>query len=122
MVNDLAGIVDPKDILDYKALNVDGIKETYENYEIITAGEGSGGPLLVGNMKYINKSLPSLSSAVLGFKRKLVNFVLKLSLILTHLLLKFITCWLDVAEGWRVSTASHIAAVDDNDVYVTMVR
>lgn len=90
LAHDLAGIVNIKDIIDYKALNVDGIKETYENYDIITAGAGSGGPLLVKNLKYINRSLPALSSAVLGFERKFLSFMLLPSLPIVHLLSSYL--------------------------------
>ncbi|XP_065209263.1 glutathione hydrolase 7-like [Planococcus citri] len=96
LVNDLKLVeMNSADIINYKPVRGTWLKESYEHYDIIVPGQGSGGPFLLNNLKLLNDSLSPLVSAVEAYTNAAVN--------------------------WDPPFASNINTVDVNDLYVSVV-
>ncbi len=117
----LAGIVNKEDVKNYKALRSTGMKKTFSRFDIVVPGAGSGGPLLLENLASLNTSLPPLLSAIETFKSMFLHNSAKIAPFWRWNRISYFM-FLAVADDWASPTASHIAVMDVNDIYVTMVR
>lgn len=127
---------DTAEVIEYKAIRSTTVKGSFLQYDIIVPSHGSGGPLLLENLKRVNETLSPLVSAVNAFAGKFwlqifceiheklqISFTLLLNPLISLLLLLMIRVTIpDAARNWSISSASHIAVADINDIYVTMVR
>lgn len=72
LLNDVGPYDDINEIIEYKAIESTAMKDSFWHHSIIVPSHGSGGPLLLENLKHVNESLPPLVSAIDAFKCKSV--------------------------------------------------
>lgn len=70
LLNDFGLHDDISEIIEYKAIKSTAMKDSFWHHSIIVPSHGSGGPLLLENLKHVNESLSPLVSAIDAFKCK----------------------------------------------------